>query len=69
MLHVPSAIGNIMYAMVYTRPDISHAVSVVSRYMDRPIKIHWQVVKWILEYLRGTSHVGLGYDKYIDIFR
>ena len=69
MLHVPSAIGNIMYAMVYTRPDISHAVSVVSRYMDHPIKIHWQVVKWILEYLRGTSHVGLGYDKYIDIFR
>ncbi|KAL6334602.1 hypothetical protein AAG906_019237 [Vitis piasezkii] len=53
------AIGNIMYAMVYTRPDISHAISVVSRYMDHSIKIHWQVVKWILEYLRGTSHVGL----------
>ena len=32
MSHVPyaSAVGNIMYAMVYTRLDISHVVSVVS---------------------------------------
>ena len=32
MSHVPyvSAVGSIMYAMVCTRPDISHAVSVVS---------------------------------------
>ena len=65
MLHVPyaSAVGNIMYAMVCTRLDISHAVSVVSRYMDRPRKIHWQTMKWILRYLRGTSHVDLVYVK------
>ena len=29
-----SAVDSIMYAIVYTRPDISQAVSVVSRYMD-----------------------------------
>ena len=65
MLHVPyaSAVGNIMYAMVCTMLDISHAVSVVSRYMDRPRKIHWQTMKWILRYLRGTSHVDLVYVK------
>eukprot|EP00253_Pinus_taeda_P027486 PITA_27486 len=35
MSHVPyaNAVGNLMYAMVSTRPDISHAVVVVSRFM------------------------------------
>ena len=35
MARVPysSAVGSMMHAMVCTRPDISHAVSVVSRYM------------------------------------
>ena len=57
MSHVPyaNAVGNLMYAMVSTRPDISHAVGVVSRFMANPGKEHWQAVKWVLRYLRGTS--------------
>ena len=35
-----STIGSLMYAMVCTRPDIAHAVGVVSRYMSRPGKQH-----------------------------
>ena len=31
-----SAIGSLMYAMVCTRPDIAHALGVVSRYMANP---------------------------------
>ena len=31
-----SAVGSLMYAMVFTRPDIAHAVGVVSRYMANP---------------------------------
>jgi hypothetical protein len=50
-----SIVGNLMYAMVCTRPDIAHAVGVVSRYMNNPGKEHWEAVKWILRYLRGTS--------------
>ena len=71
MSHVPyaSTVGSIMYVMVCTRLEISHAVSVVSRYMDHLEKIHWQAVKWILQHLRGTSHVGLVYDKNFDISR
>eukprot|EP00253_Pinus_taeda_P008627 PITA_08627 len=36
--HVPyaNAVGNLMYAMVSTRPDISHAVGVVRRFMANP---------------------------------
>ena len=50
-----SAVGSLMYAMVWTRPDIAHAVGVVSRFMENPGNEHWQAVKWILRYLRGTS--------------
>jgi len=49
------AIGSLMYAMVCTRPDIAHAVGVVSRYMSNPGKQHWEAVKWIMRYLKGSS--------------
>jgi hypothetical protein len=57
MSRVPysSAFGSLMYAMVCTRPDIAHAVGVVSRYMNNPGKEHWEAAKWILKYLRGTT--------------
>ncbi|KAH0685102.1 hypothetical protein KY289_022854 [Solanum tuberosum] len=48
-------VGSLMYAMVCTRPDIAHAVGVVSRFLDNPGKEHWEAVKWILRYLRGSS--------------
>ena len=59
-----------MYVMVCTRPHLSQAFSVVSKYMTNPKKEHWSgfldtgvdVVKWILSYLRGTSDVGLIFD-------
>uniref|UniRef100_A0A3Q7J622 Reverse transcriptase Ty1/copia-type domain-containing protein n=1 Tax=Solanum lycopersicum TaxID=4081 RepID=A0A3Q7J622_SOLLC len=41
------------------RPDIAHAVGVVSRYMTNPGKEHWEIVKWLLRYLRGTSSTSL----------
>jgi hypothetical protein len=48
-----------MYAMVCSRPDLSHDMSVVSRYMANPGKEHWQAVQWILRYLRGSSNAHL----------
>jgi ATP-binding cassette subfamily B (MDR/TAP) protein 1 len=65
MARVPyaSTIGSLMYAMVCPRPDISHTVGVVSRYMSNPGKQHWEVVKWILKYLRGTTEKCLTFKK------
>ena len=57
-----SVVGSLMYAMVCTRPDLAHAVSVVSRFMSNPGKTHWNAVKWILCYLKGASDVCLVYD-------
>ena len=52
-----------MYAMVYTRPDISHVVGVVSRYMHNPGKDHWEAVKWILRYIHNSVDVGLVFEQ------
>ncbi|KAH9307354.1 hypothetical protein KI387_035265, partial [Taxus chinensis] len=57
-----SAVGSLMYVMVCTRPDIAHAVGAVSRFMSDPGKEHWQAVKWILRYLRGTMGTVLCYS-------
>uniref|UniRef100_A0A3Q7I567 Reverse transcriptase Ty1/copia-type domain-containing protein n=1 Tax=Solanum lycopersicum TaxID=4081 RepID=A0A3Q7I567_SOLLC len=43
-----SAVGSLMYVMVCTRPDIAHAVGVVSTYMANPGKEHWEAM--------NTSH-------------
>jgi len=40
-----NVVGSLMYAMVCTRPDIAHAVSLVSRFMANPGKAHWQALK------------------------
>lgn len=58
-----NAVGALMYAIVYTRPDISHAVSMVIRYMHNPDKGHWHAVKWILRYIYGTVDIGLKFEK------
>ena len=58
-----SAVGSLMYAMVCTRPDIAHAVGVVSRFLSNPGKIHWEAVKWIFRYLRGTSKLCLTFGE------
>ncbi|KAK8667494.1 hypothetical protein V6N13_007643 [Hibiscus sabdariffa] len=56
-----SAIGSIMYAMICTRPDLSYALSMTSRYQVNPDEGHWTAVKNILKYLRTTKDVFLVY--------
>ena len=58
-----SAVGSLIYAMVCSRPDLSYALSVVSRYMANPGKEHWKAVQWIFRYLRGTSNAYLQFGK------
>jgi hypothetical protein len=42
-----SVVDSLMYVMVCSRPDLSYAMSLVSRYMTNPGKEHWNTVKWI----------------------
>ena len=56
-----NAVGSLMYAMVCTRPDIAYSVSLVSIFMSNPRKVHWQSLKWILRYIKGSLGKGLVY--------
>ncbi len=68
-----SAIGSLIYAMLYTRPDIAYALSLTSRFQSNPGLKHWITVNNILKYLRRTKDLFLIYgggdlqlDGYID---
>ncbi|VFQ90465.1 unnamed protein product [Cuscuta campestris] len=63
MMKVPyaSAIGSIMYTMICTRPDVSFALSVTSRYQGSIGEAHSTAVKNILKYLRNTKDAFLVY--------
>ncbi|KAJ9536555.1 hypothetical protein OSB04_un000254 [Centaurea solstitialis] len=54
-----STIGSIMYAMLYTRPDVAYSVSVTSKYQQNPGEAHWMAVKNILKYLTRTKEMFL----------
>ncbi|GKV46639.1 hypothetical protein SLEP1_g53613 [Rubroshorea leprosula] len=53
-----SILGSLQY-LTLTRPDISFAVSRLSQYMHQPTDLHWQALKRVLRYLRGTIYHGL----------
>jgi hypothetical protein len=55
-------IGSLIYLAVNTRPDISHAVGILSRFMSCPTDTHWEAGKHILRYLKATSDMGLTYS-------
>src|SRR3954468_18856791 len=55
------AVGSIMYAMLCTRPDVAHAISLTSRYQSDPGSEHWIAVKNILKYWRRTKDMFLVY--------
>ncbi|XP_059315763.1 secreted RxLR effector protein 161-like [Lycium ferocissimum] len=43
------------------RPDIAFSVNLLARYSSYPTQRHWNGVKHILRYLKGTSDMGLFY--------
>jgi len=47
MCHIPyrEAIGSLMYASLRTHPDISYAVTTVSRFSSNPRMPHWDAVR------------------------
>lgn len=58
-----SLIGSLMYLSTSTRPDISYAVSQLSKFFKEPKRYHWQVGKRVLRYLKETQNVGLKFVK------
>jgi hypothetical protein len=56
------AIGCLTYAATISRPDLSIAVSILSKFMSNPGVEHWKGVKRVLRYVKGTLDYGLLYS-------
>ena len=53
-----SAVGSLMYFMICTRADLSYASSLIIRFMSNPGREQWNVVKWLLRYVKWSISVG-----------
>ena len=68
MSRVPyaSVVGNLMYAMVCTKLDITHAVGFLSRYMSKLGNEHWTDVKRVFRYMCGTTYHAICYQGRVE---
>jgi hypothetical protein len=56
-----SAVGALMYLAIATRPDITHTVSVLCRFMSKLGPTHCKAAKHLFCYLRGSVDHRLTY--------
>lgn len=54
-------IGSLNYLATRTRPDLSYALSVLSKFTKQPRFQHWKALKRVLRYVRKTMNYGLIY--------
>lgn len=43
-----SAVESLMYAQVWTQPDISYAINFLGRFCSNPIMDHWRSAKKVM---------------------
>lgn len=56
-------IGCLMYVTVCSRPDLSVAVNILSRYTNKNNKELWQCLKRVLRYVKGSLNLKLIYKR------
>ena len=63
MRSVPSreAVGSLMYLALTTQPNIAFAISVISQFMSNPGAEHWNSIRHVFRYLKGTRELWLTY--------
>ena len=57
-----TAIGNLLWFAITTRPDIIYAVNVVAQFQQNPTSMAWNATKRIMKYLVKTSAMGITID-------
>ena len=60
--HYRSIAGSLQYLTI-TRPDISFAVNSICQHMHMPLQGHYNEIKRVLRYIKGTLNYGLLYQK------
>lgn len=56
------AVGCLMYLAVAIRPDIAYAVNYASQFLEKPGHKHWEMIKRIFKYIKGTVGLGIRYN-------
>ena len=56
-------LGEMMYAYVTCRPDISYAITTMSTFSTKPSKDHYEFLKGIAKYLRETKNWGIKFTR------
>lgn len=56
-------LGCLMYLMLCTRPDLSYAINLISRFVNKNNEMVWQYLKGIMRYLKGTCNLRLVYER------
>ncbi|KAI7974601.1 hypothetical protein EIK77_004065 [Talaromyces pinophilus] len=57
-----SEIGSLLYLSLKTRPDITFNVNLGARFMANPAKDHFNLTKYIWQYLLYTPNIGIIYN-------
>src|ERR1700752_3899034 len=57
-----SLVGCLMHPMLWTRPDLAHAVGTLGQFASNPSSGHWQAGMDVLQYIKGTQDLGLVYN-------
>lgn len=55
-------VGKLIY-LTNTRPNLSFAVGLVSRFMSQPQQAHWDAAIHILKYISGTMDLGIFFQR------
>jgi Reverse transcriptase (RNA-dependent DNA polymerase) len=61
-----SIVGALQYTTI-TRPDLTFTINKASQFMANPTDAHWQLVKRILRYVKGTLSHGLHFTSATDL--
>jgi hypothetical protein len=56
------ALGSLLYISNCTRPDVAYASSALGRAASRPALRHWEILKGVVRYLKGTTTYALTFS-------
>ena len=62
-----SVLGSVMWGQLATRPDLSFAVSLLTRFQANPGIDHWNALMHVIGYIKNTMDYGLTYSREDDL--
>ena len=55
------ALGSLIWLQVITKLDLTFSVNMLAHFAHNPGIVHWNALKHVLTYIKGTKHYGITY--------